>query len=142
MQESCDALTDVCAYAAAAAVVGYMFWVEFCSFKEWMRKKPAGQRRSGCRRQQGRRTKPANQALQVKSQIMACNSDTSHPKQDGCCLLRMHGVMIVCTLETCVGDSIGWFQSCAQMVSNWKYVYLTQCLLSQAFAAACSLAEP
>ena len=38
MQESWDALTDVCAYAAAAAVVGYMFWVEFCSVREWMRR--------------------------------------------------------------------------------------------------------
>jgi len=141
VQESWDALTDVCAYAAAAAVVGYMFWVEFCSVREWMRKQ-SGQRMSERRRQQGRRTRPANQALQVTSQTMACNSHTSHPKQHGCCLLRMHGLMIVCTWQTCVGDSIGWFQSCAQMVSNWKYVYLTQCLLSQAFAAACSLAEP
>jgi len=141
VQESCDALNDVCAYAAAAAVVGYMFWVEFCSFKEWMRKKPAGQRRSGSRRQQGRRTRPANQALQVTSQTKACSSHTNHPKHHGCCLLRMHGVMIVCTWETGVGDSIGCFESFDEMVFVCMSVCLTQCLLCQAFDAACSVAE-
>ncbi|KAL0049349.1 hypothetical protein WJX82_000108 [Trebouxia sp. C0006] len=58
-------LTICLCLLSSTAVVGYMFWVEFCSVREWMRKQ-SGQRMSERRRQQGRRTRPANQALQAK----------------------------------------------------------------------------
>lgn len=83
--ECSDALTDVCAYADAAAVCAYMCWVEFCSVREFVRQKQLQRRRRG-RRQQGRRTRPANQAFQV----MSCSCQTSCPKPSGCCLLQMH----------------------------------------------------
>ena len=87
--ECSDALTDVCAYADAAAACAYMCWVEFCSVREFLRQKQLQRRHEG-RRQQGRRTRPANQAFQVMSQTIACSCQASCPKPSGCCLLQMH----------------------------------------------------
>ena len=129
---------DICAYAAAAAACAYMCWVEFCSVREFVGQK---ERRPEGLRQQGRHTRPANQALQVKSRTIACSCHSSRPEHDECCLLRMYSLIFVCRDEANMGASIGWFQGCHEMVSVWMSAYLTQFLLSQASAAACSEAE-
>ena len=39
-------------------------------------------------------------------------------------LRAAHALTDVCTGETCVDDSIGWFQCCHETVSVWMSVYV------------------